>query len=400
VSLDITATLQQVEAVADLLRGQAAERRRRLEALAAYARGVSPEALRAALGALPDRLPFLPAEPLEPPASAHTPPPLPRPWRVLAVDGSHIDVSRHLPLRCYLINIGRVRLTYGGGEPPLLDSTPRLFATPEDLVLTDPSGRQAVSVEGALVHLHRSALEVDALAGLAKGCTLPCPTVALIDGSLVLWAPEGGQWPEVVRQRFVRSLFLRGLEELRQLGQRFPLAVAGYISLPNSAEVVNTLRLALCPHQGGCPALQGKGDGCPSTIAHGFVDRDLFTLLLRPGQRSGLFRSLASLVREEYGEGQGVFFFYLHVGPEIARVETPAWCAGDPRLLGLLHAGVLGQAECASGYPLALQEAHEQAVVSPADREAFRLLVEEALARRGLPVYTSEKQRSKRLRSL
>jgi NurA-like 5'-3' nuclease len=60
----------------------------------------------------------------------------------------------------------------------------------------------------------------------------------------------------------------------------------------------------------------------------------------------------------------------------------------------------LGQAECASGYPLALQEAHEQAVVSPADREAFRLLVEEALARRGLPVYTSEKQRSKRLRSL
>ncbi len=45
-------------------------------------------------------------------------------------------------------------------------------------------------------------------------------------------------------------------------------------------------------------------------------------------------------------------------------------------------------------------EAHEQAVLTGRDRELFRQMVEDALARRHLSVYTSEKARSKRLRWL
>ena len=37
------------------------------------------------------------------------PPEVPQDWTALAVDGSHIDVDRHLPLRCHLINLGRLR---------------------------------------------------------------------------------------------------------------------------------------------------------------------------------------------------------------------------------------------------------------------------------------------------
>ena len=29
------------------------------------------------------------------------------------MDGSHIDVDRHLPLRCHLINLGGCAITYG-----------------------------------------------------------------------------------------------------------------------------------------------------------------------------------------------------------------------------------------------------------------------------------------------
>ena len=43
-------------------------------------------------------------------------------------------------------------------------------------------------------------------------------------------------------------------------------------------------------------------------------------------------------------------------------------------------------------------EAHEQAVIGGRERELFRQMVEDALAERGLPVYTSEKALSKRVR--
>jgi hypothetical protein len=45
---------------------------------------------------------------------------------------------------------------------------------------------------------------------------------------------------------------------------------------------------------------------------------------------------------------------------------------------------------------VAISEAHEQAVIHASDRRLFRQMVAEALERRGLPVYTSEKERSKR----
>ena len=45
---------------------------------------------------------------------------------------------------------------------------------------------------------------------------------------------------------------------------------------------------------------------------------------------------------------------------------------------------------------MAISEAHEQAVINGADRQFFKQMLAEALEREGLPVYTSEKDRSKR----
>ena len=43
------------------------------------------------------------------------PPDVPADWTAVSVDGSHIDVDRHLPLRCHLINLGGCAITYGKG---------------------------------------------------------------------------------------------------------------------------------------------------------------------------------------------------------------------------------------------------------------------------------------------
>ncbi|MBI4198713.1 MAG: DNA double-strand break repair nuclease NurA, partial [Chloroflexi bacterium] len=101
---------------------------------------------------------------------------------------------------------------------------------------------------------------------------------------------------------------------------------------------------------------------------------------------------------ERFYKGHEVSFFYLNAGEEIARVEVPAWVAQNEPLLGLAHALVLDQCRRGLGYPAAIMEAHEQAVINGSDREFFRQMVEEALAGNRLPVYTSGKAWSKRTR--
>jgi len=72
--------------------------------------------------------------------------------------------------------------------------------------------------------------------------------------------------------------------------------------------------------------------------------------------------------------------------------------ATDEELLNLVHALVLDQCQRGQGYPVALSEAHEKAVVTGADRENFWQLVESSLAEEHLPSFTSAKSQSKRTR--
>ena len=103
---------------------------------------------------------------------------------------------------------------------------------------------------------------------------------------------------------------------------------------------------------------------------------------------------------EGYYGDHGVEFYYLNAGSELARVEIPRWVARDESLVNLTHALLVDQCRKGHGYPVAISEAHEQAVVTVGDREEFRLIVEDALQRQRLPVYTSEKNRSKRTKWL
>jgi len=86
------------------------------------------------------------------------------------------------------------------------------------------------------------------------------------------------------------------------------------------------------------------------------------------------------------------------VGDEIARVEIPQWVARDEDLLNLTHTLVFDQCQRGQGYPVALSEAHEQAVVTMVDRENFWQVVDSSLVEEPLPTPTSAKSQSKRTR--
>ena len=107
-----------------------------------------------------------------------------------------------------------------------------------------------------------------------------------------------------------------------------------------------------------------------------------------------MYRTNPAAAQEYYGEQQ-VHFYYLNVGEEIARVEVPRWVAQDEKLLALGHSLIVEQCRRGQGYPVAISEAHQQAVINGRDRQLFKQMVNETLERQGLTTYTSEKERSK-----
>ena len=77
-------------------------------------------------------------------------------------------------------------------------------------------------------------------------------------------------------------------------------------------------------------------------------------------------------------------------------MEVPAWVAENEALLSLSHSLVWDQCRRGQGYPVAISESHEQAVINAGDRRVFRRMLADSLERQGLSAATSEKDRTKR----
>ncbi len=320
-------------------------------------------------------------------------PPAIEEFTVIAADGSHIDIDRHKSTRCYLINIGGVVLKYGTNPEARLDSFPRLYFEDEDLVIPSPTLKERDQlIEGQLLGIKRSVEECCQLAELAAELPSGGSTLALLDGTLILWGLEA--YPEFVADFLLHKAFLPCLDALFK--RQIPLA--SYISFPRSTDVVNVLRVAICPHEvANCDRYCSAKKERECDAVAGVQDRELFSSLLDKGERSALFISPSKVVERHYGKHQ-VYFFYLRLDDEIARVEIPQWVATDESRLNLVHALVLDQCRRGQGYPVALSEAHEKAVVTGADREQLWRLVESSLVDEHMPTPTSAKSFSKRTR--
>lgn len=359
-------------------------------------RDVDPVALRERLEkrarASRKRVPWLAALPTGTLAGTHPTPPSPVDFSVAAADGSAIPPDRHSPLRYYVVNTGYAMLTYGAHPDAVLDSAGRLYFEDEDLYIA-PRGER-IPVNEARLGLRMQVEEMKALlkaAGMASQ-----PAVALRDGSLILWTLYGEE--KTVQTHFLNE-FLGCLDEFRR--SAFP--AASYISCPDGLDVVNALRVWLCPMETPdcqrCSLNDELRELC--TYLGTTRDRHLFAGLLADGERSDVFES-SSAILEAY-KVHRIRFFYLNAGGEIARLEAPAWVTEDRGMLNALHAIVMDQCRRSGNYPPyppVLMEAHEQAVITTAERRLVQEIVERAMAERGLTYVRSAKDRSKRTRAV
>lgn len=333
------------------------------------------------------------------------PPPAPDDWMAVSVDGSHIDVDRHLPLRCYLINLGGCSITYGAQPDCRFFSEPILATGDADLYLRPEDGSTGETpISGQLLGALRTVREVERLADAVEASPRGVPILGLLDGTLAFWDIQRGNYPRYVVEVLVNDRLRGALAKLREASQGGrPVALAAYTSRPQTTEVAGAVRACLCISNAvectrRCSARRSDLPQCDN--AAGFDDRELFDVLLEPGHRSPLYQTgrRASHFALDLAVGaEWSRFYYIHSGTEVARVEVPDWVAEDPELLTLGHAMLTKQCELGLGYPVVISEAHEQAVVSGRDREEFRKLTLMLMEQHGLPIPESAKTLSKRL---
>ncbi len=305
------------------------------------------------------------------------------PVTVVAADGSSIEPDRFAPVQCFVVNTGHVVLPYGTPAAPELGAEawigPR--GLPEE---GEDHGREDAGPFSWGVNLHRDVSELETASKLAAGCN--GEVVALVDGTLLPWDLDSPRVAEHIRDGLA-GVSADALKRLRDEGSR--ISLGAYVSGSRASDVVTSLR-----------ALAGEDAG-----AWPLCDAPLFARALSNGQRTAVFRSKSQ--RREQVETLfqlrnvtvDVCFFYVRVGDDIARVELPGWAASDEQV-DRLHATILQQCADCGGYPRALQEAHEQAVISMGDRLQFERLLEGEANRQDLFGQSNSKQMSKRRRAI
>jgi hypothetical protein len=436
--LDLNGVVPQIEAMAREQAYRSRETEARVDAALAEWRRAAGE---------PERFAQLPRERNEPRLALPTHEPLgrcpaaptaPNRYTVMAVDGSQIEPDFHEVAPCYLINVGHALLRYGRGvSGTRLASVPTLFY-PEQGSVVNGRGPVVSEINDSRPELptthcplptdddtrfgswgdldaQRMLAEAEALARLLREqAAREEPALAFLDGPLIAWRLD---WitPQAAKQAATRN-FLHSFAEAEATG----IPLAGYISRTRSTDLVNLLKYSACetavstgsfcaacaagfrdlspspsPARGGGP--KAKRDAPCYAAFDGLIDRQVLERLLpAPGMRSPVFASNSSVLSNLYGEHRFVGFFFLNTGGEIGRVELPQWVWEEPERLALVHALVYDQVSLGRGYPIALSEAHEQAVVATSERSLFFDLVRRAYGRHDVAAELSAKAMRKR----
>lgn len=379
--LDLTKLAKQIPSISQHLKIEAAATRQRLEL--AQQLLIETNTQQAELVKRQqqwrDRMTFTAATPVEPLDTRIELNPPPESHTVFATDGSQMAPSHHEIAYCYLINVGRVMLHYGQSLYPLLDSLPEVYYRPEDLYV---SRQWAIKTEEWMGY-RRTVSEATCLAEMAcrwvnpPGPHLDTPNLAMVDGSLIHWFLDS--LPAEARDCILPPI-LESWNQLRSVN----VPLLGYLSASRSIEAINFLRLQACPHNTPdcmthCASLIDK---LPCQVVEPLRDAAMWGTLLQPGQRSPMYRSSMRIL-DLYADHR-IYFCYVNVGTEIARVEVPQWVYENSALLNQALSLMLAQVHKGYGYPVALAEAHNQAVVRGGDRVRFFALLEQQMIRAGL----------------
>lgn len=256
-------------------------------------------------------------------------------YRVYAIDGSQIYPDPHRCATACALNIGYVDIQYGYYAHADINAYPYTL-------LSDTAMQTQYVDRMRLVHEIYMALQT------------PCNAGVMFDGPLT-W------WPLLRTDQLVQSMMY-----LEQLAERAAWYI-GYTSSPQSSHVTNSLR--------AIPQAYCVDISVSEHVEH-ITDVQLMTHVLPRWHRTQMMLH-TDPVCTQYPEYLRPCMCYINTGDEIARIEIPRYIASSPERVDAILTTVRDQIEKGNGYPVALAEAHETAVVREHDRQFFFAMLAE-----------------------
>ena len=304
---------------------------------------------------------------------------------VIGVDGSQVYPDPHAAALYYLIQIGGLAFAYDGSRPRPYSCESLYF---KDEELYDAQGYLISPERVGMERLVREMGYLAELTALERHLAPAAPLLALTDGPLL--------WPYVERSRTdfqAVEAYLNALTEIRQAGG-LPV---GYVARPGGGALLELLWASrLAPED-----VPGRLQENP---LRQLTDTALMAHFLAPGERSAWFTRPSATNRRHAGHGHEVWFCYVNVGlptvssvytDVIARVDVPAWGALNEDTIAALHTILLHQSQVLNGYPYVLARAHEEALVTTADKIALDGEIQRQLFAQGILARPSEKAQQK-----
>lgn len=323
----------------------------------------------------------LPVGEREPLDQGIAPPPCPPQATLFATDGSQIMPDRHAPFLYYVINVGVMIYHHGEGRAPETLTFPQIRYPSDDL------DENLLEYAPASVSIKRDLAEIGTLARTVwENRFAAAPLIAVLDQRLLYW-PIGS-----LDSSEHDSTIDTWLEKMRDI-QQCNAVLAGYIDRPNKISVLNMLESLKI----GTPQFDtGRFSRQQQTL----TDVDLYSQILKPGERSPVFMDVSTRNERFEKAGQMVCFFYLNPGrnndKQIARVDVPIWTAQDPTLINQLHALIYHQCQILLGnYPYILTRADEVAVVGRQDQDYLDSWIALTMQKYGINSSQTNKQNTK-----
>jgi len=300
-------------------------------------------------------------------------------YTAIAADGSEVPINEDFFFPYYIINIGFIALKYGKDHFFFADSNAKIYF--EENELYEKVGNKSFLVRGELLSSKMLLEESKKLEELLKDFyTVEVPVLALFDGTLIQW--EIKETSETYKNNFVKNF-----QRMILIAEQLKEPLAGYISGTHSRDVMEMIRIFL----------EMKGEGFDKKLLSIIKDADIFKIILRKGGRSAVFRSNAPILNLHKAP---IYFFFLNVGSEVVRIEIPEFIAFDNDLLEITCALILSQSKKGGGYPVALKEAHEQAVIKSSERVFIEELFIDFLRKKGIIFNQNYKFLSKKIRNI
>jgi len=298
-------------------------------------------------------------------------------YSILAVDGSDTPMQDDFWFPYFVINIGYAFAQYGKNHQFIADSFPKIYYRSNE-IFEDNSERKT-PLNSEAINAKMLLEESVALAKLIHEIKSSVPQVSLIDGSLI-------QWGAKTKSEIHKKKYIGEYEKVFGIAEMERIPVAGYISGSRSKDILGTIKVHLLL----------KGKKTFDEEASFIYDVDLFSHLLKPGERSILFINYESLLTYY---SNPVFFYYLNNSSEIVRIEVPSYVAKSENHMKTLNEIILNQTQKGLGYPPILKEAHEQAVIHNKEKDALENILLIMLFEKDKNFKENQKNFSKKIRS-